>query len=396
MPASGLDSASPAASIPDFMTREHGMPRRSALLALLSVLIGLFVPLLLAEIVLRFLPVNTGLATQAVTASDPILHYRARQSFTYSNDWRFSVVNRGWVNGAGLVNNQEYDTTATTPLLGIIGDSYVEALMVPYDSTIHGRLAALLGPRARVYSFGASGAPMSQYLAVAGFIRHRYRPAGLVIIVVGNDFDESLLRYKTSPGFHYFRERGPSLELTRIDYHPSTLRRLLRLSAISRYLFSNLKITEAPARIREALSPSAPRTFAGNTTAQVDSVKLALSKRVVDAFLRAVPDSAGLPAERIEIVVDGTRVYADSLREPARTSYFGMMREYLIAAGTRAGFRMIDLEPQFEARHQRDGSRFEFATDNHWNAIGHAEAALAVERSGLIEELLGSDSASRR
>lgn len=368
------------------------MPRRDTLLAMLSVLLGLLVPLGIGEIILRMLPVNTGLQTQAVTGDDPILHFRPSNFFTYSNDWRFSIVNRGWVNAAGLVNNQEYDTTASTPLLGIIGDSYIEALMVPYDSTLQGRLATQVAHRARVYSFGASGAPLSQYLAVAGFAHHRYRPAGLVIVVVGNDFDESLTRYKTAPGFHYFQERGDALELIRIDYHPSTVRRLLRLSAISRYLFSNLKVSELPARIRAAFSSTSHVAFAGNTLATADPERLALSKRVVDQFLRALPDSAGLPAERIEIVVDGMRVYADSLRGAAGGSYFGLMREYLIERARAAGFRIIDLDPQFDARHRRDGSRFEFETDNHWNATGHEEAALAVMNSQLLQQILDSDS----
>jgi hypothetical protein len=247
-----------------------------------------------------------------------------------------------------------------------------------------------------VYSFGASGAPMSQYLAVAGFLRHRYRPAGLVILVVGNDFDESLLRYKTAPGFFYFDEQGESLKLVRVDYHPSSLRRQLRRSAVSRYLFANLKITELPAQIRGMFSPATPRSYAGNTATDADSVKLALSKRVVEQFLHDMPDSAGLPPDRIAIMVDGTRVYADSLRKAARTSYFGMMRQYLIEAAGRARFEVIDMEPRFTERHHRDGSRFEFATDAHWNATGHEEAALAVLNSRLLGQIIGSDSTSRR
>jgi hypothetical protein len=40
------------------------------------------------------------------------------------------------------VNDQVCDSTATTPLLAVIGDSYVEALMVAYRETLQGRLAA--------------------------------------------------------------------------------------------------------------------------------------------------------------------------------------------------------------------------------------------------------------
>ena len=48
-------------------------------------------------------------------------------------------------------------------------------------------------------------AALSEYLAEAGFARATFRPDGLVIVVVGNDFDESLLRYTngTAPGLSF-------------------------------------------------------------------------------------------------------------------------------------------------------------------------------------------------
>ena len=82
-------------------------------------------------------------------------------------------------------------------------------MMVPYEETLYGRLASTLEGRFRVYSFGASGAPLSQYLIWAGHAVREYGARAVVINVVGNDFDESHVAYNTGPGGGYMRP-GPT------------------------------------------------------------------------------------------------------------------------------------------------------------------------------------------
>src|ERR1700730_5286939 len=44
-------------------------------------------------------------------------------------------------------------------------------------------------------------------------------PQGIAITVVGNDFDESLFKYKNEPPYHYFAELPDGrLELRRVDF----------------------------------------------------------------------------------------------------------------------------------------------------------------------------------
>ena len=50
-------------------------------------------------------------------------------------------------------------------------------------------------------------------------------------------------------------------------------------------------------------------------------------------------------------------------------------------AGKR-GFVVIDMQPVFEAAYRRDGRRFEFPTDTHWN--GHAHGLLAEAARAAI------------
>jgi stage V sporulation protein SpoVS len=58
--------------------------RRELLLNLLLSLASIVVCLLAAEVVLRFLPVSTGLRSVPVTAADPILHFTPNRPFVNS------------------------------------------------------------------------------------------------------------------------------------------------------------------------------------------------------------------------------------------------------------------------------------------------------------------------
>jgi hypothetical protein len=375
------------------------MPRR-LFLAGIAIAIGLMAPLLLAEVVLRFLPVVTGLRTPAVNAAEPVKRFTPRRAFTYSRGWDFKGVNRGQTNNYGFVNDRDYDPSAATPLLAVVGDSYVEAVMVPFPETLQGRLAPCVDGRGRVYSFGVSGAALSQYLAEASFARSKFHPDGLVVVIVGNDFDEGLRRGGAAPGFHYFREDSGRLVLERVDYAPSLVRRLLRQSALVRYLTMNVPDGgNVLANVRRGLrGPTQDATrYVGNTSAAADPGRLASSQRVVEEFLALLPRYAGLEPRRIVLVVDGMRpdLYSPDGLRAAGGSYFDLMRRFLMGRAQGLGFEVIDMQPRFVARHARDGTVFEHPFDAHWSGRGHEEAARAVAASGVFQRVFPETSCVR-
>src|SRR5687768_3524037 len=63
-----------------------------------------------AESVLRFLPVNNQPVWLSVDSSTPTLRFAANRPFVYSRDWNLRYVNRGRTNNLGWVNAQDYDT----------------------------------------------------------------------------------------------------------------------------------------------------------------------------------------------------------------------------------------------------------------------------------------------
>jgi hypothetical protein len=361
-----------------------------------AVAFGFFVAIACAEIALRFLPVVTGLMAQPVDAEHPVFHFQPDRPYIWSVGWDLSVVSRGRVNNVGFINDQDYDSDSETPLLAVIGDSYIEALMVPYVETMHGRLAAAFAGRGRVYSFAASGAPLSQYLIWAQYAHQRFGADGLVVVIVGNDFDESLATYKQGPGFHHFVESpGDRLALHLFEYAPNPLRKIVRRSALARYLVFNL---HAEARLQALFSGiagvfdvraaevelAAGEQFVGNTPARADADRITDSLRAVDAFLHELPERAGLPVERIGFVVDGLRpqLYdGPEAVESVRTSYFAVMRDEFMTRAERRGYEVIDLNEVFMGAYRHHGQRFEFAHDSHWNRAGHEVVSRAVAAS---------------
>jgi hypothetical protein len=365
--------------------------RREGLLAVITVLITLVLCLGTAEAVLRFLPVWSGIFAMPVTAESPIFHFRPDHDFVFSKGWSMALANRGHINNAGFVNDNDYRTDDPTPLIAVVGDSYIEAFMVPFRETVQGRLATALAGRFRVYSFAASGAPLSQYLVWARHAVRVYGAQDLVINVVGNDFDNSLATYlKDARGFFvYVRDSTGELRLQLIESKSGAGGRITSRSALASYLVHNLQAVHHARELCASLwaagaaAPSPkPSRYAGNTEAEAEPVRIRESLAAIDAFFRDFPIEVGLPPDRVLFTIDGFR-YPQAAAAGAGT-YFDHMRQAFRAKAQTLGYGAIDLDPAFFARHVWTG---EYPTDEHWSPAGHGVAFEAVMTSQLIKTL---------
>jgi hypothetical protein len=359
---------------------------REALIGLGISVATVAVCLILAELVLRFLPVATGLGSLPVTAASPIFRFQQNRDFTFSRDWDLDLANRGHINNDGFVNNQDYVVGNNPPLVAVIGDSFVEAAMVPYAQTFHGLLSEDYRGKLRVYSFGASGAPLSHYLVWARYAIEKYGARALIINVVGNDFDESRIEYKSAPGFWYYAPASDgTLQLRLVEHQPDAMTRLVRQSALLRYLAINLQaqhaLGAAIARWRsDGKAPPADR-YAGNTSSETSSQRVAFSKQAVDQFMRDV-QKLSVPAGCIVFTLDGFR-YPEAEKRGAG-SFFDVMRRYFLERAAANGLEAIDLDPDFMKRHAATGERFEYPNDAHWNPNGHRITAAALKTSRML------------
>ena len=360
---------------------------REWLLGAVTVAITVAICLLLAEIVLRFLPVASTMYTLPVTAQSPVLRFAPGRDFVYSRDWDMALANRGRVNNAGFVNDQDYQKEGDLPLLAVIGDSMIEAAMVPYRDTLQGRLADALAGKLRVYSFATAGAPLSQYLIWARHAVREYGARALVINVVSNDFDESLAAYKTSAGFwHYVSDEEGRLRLRLLEYRPGRWRDAVVASALARYVLFNMQVTARWNELRALLFNRPAAATPTRTDDNPVDAHVRHSLAAIDAFFRDLPEYAGLPPSRILFTVEGFRY--PEVASAQVGSYFDRMRRALLEKATSLGYDAIDLDRTFFERHRRSGERFEFARDGHWSGIGHAAAFDAVMESSFMQRLL--------
>jgi hypothetical protein len=368
------------------------MTTKERVFASIAVLLGVLASLTGLETVMRFLPVHSGFRVAPVTVQAPVAHLQPNEQYTFSTGWNFRNVNRGGINNAGFINDQDYRKQDAKALLAVVGDSFIEARMVPYPDTLQGRLATALEKDFRVYSFAAGGAPMSQYLIWARHAVQDYGARALIINIVLNDFDESYIAYRTSPVYWvYVADADGQLRLRFFEYSQSTLRSILSRSALARYLMINLKlehfIQTMPFRHTASASQASAtgvQTSAGDPD-DAEARRARISLAVIDGFFRDLKVMVELPPERILFLVDGFH-YPEAGAGGAG-SYFDRMRKAFLAKAAGLGYGVVDLDPQFFARYRKTGETFEVPEDGHWNATGHEVAANAVLSSDFLGRL---------
>lgn len=383
---------------------------RQLSIRLTAILVGILIPLVVAEVGLRFLPFNEGLVVPAVSADQSLYHFLPDKDFRYSQDWDMKNDRVRHANNLGFLSDIDYEPGAGRPLLVVIGDSFIEAVHVDWDETAQGRLHQKLSPAVDVYSFGAAYAALGQYLAWADYVRREFDPGMLVVSIIGNDYD--LPRAGDEGGFSlgfrgmttFIEDDAGNVVLTRTDRPAEPIwKRLLRHSALISYLYRNLSVTTVPERVRlwwrsqRTAETSTP--FVANTDAATDPERVARAKRHVNRFLDLLPEKSGLPPARILLILDGlrTQLYDEAELASVENSFPSLMNNYLVAEGTRRGFEVRDLTSLMVERHRRTGQRFEFPFNGHWNANGHdvmAEAVLTSQTFG--HAFPGVEGVSRR
>lgn len=341
---------------------------------------GLFIaPFLLLEGVFQLLPVSNLPPLQPVNAQTPLLRYEPNTDYRYSRDWNFSITTHRRTNNFGFTHAGDFRPDEATPLMMVIGDSFVEANVVAPGEAVAEVLAAAVAGTGRVYGMGVSGAPLSEYLVFAQHARAVFHPQAMTFLIIANDFDESLLKYKSEPRFHYFAEDG---SLTRVDYQLSTAKRLLRHSATLRYVMLNLDAAHRLHALQESWR-GGPAYAEGTEPEE----RIVDSHRAVDHFLDQLPASSGLGPQSILFVLDAPRpqIYSAAALAKIDNGLHARLRRYFSAEAAARGYPVIDMQPLFIGRHRLDGSRFEAGPrDSHWNALGHRVVAEQIRNSALF------------
>lgn len=346
--------------------------------------------------VFLFLPVTDATYAQPVNEENPYFHFHPDRKIMISYGWNFQISNMKKVNNYGFMSDHDFDPYDERPLLGIIGDSYVEAMQVQNKETMHGLLAHEFEDKGRVYGVGLSGSPLSQYLAYSQFLADEFSPDGIVIVIVGNDFDESMIKYKNAPGFHYFQcEANDACSLKRIDYSgKSTWNKMATQSGILRYINNTLGVPLGSVfNVLMKPDPVVKEKYVGNVSASVDSERLQDSFKAVNLFLSLLPEYSKLKPEKILFVLDGMRpnLYSEEGLKEAKGSYFDLMRKFFMKEALDSGYEVIDMQEIFHNFFLSTGEKFEFyPVDAHWNETGHRLVAEEIKKSTLFRNVFAS------
>lgn len=337
------------------------------------------------EGVFRLLPVSNPPYILAVSSENPVAHFQPNVDYLYSSGWNFSIRASKRSNNYGYINLSDYHPEEATPLLMVIGDSFVESHSIDAGKSAAEILNATVDGKGRVYSTGLSGAPLSQYLVFAEFSRTTFQLNAMVFVIIGNDFDESLMKYKSDPRFHYFEENGNRFVLRRVDYEISTARTILRKSAFVRYVMLNLEVKETLDRLSTRPFGNS-QNYVGNMPARVEATRVTDSMRAVDEYFRQIPVSTGLDSRSILFVLDGMRpaLYSSEELLKAEDSFVSQLRRYFKEQAVSRGYEVIDMQPVFIKKHRLDNSRFEYPTDSHWNELGNKLVAEEIQKSAVF------------
>jgi GDSL-like Lipase/Acylhydrolase family len=285
------------------------------------------------------------------------------------------VINaQGWNSGVG-----DYATARTSGVarIAIVGDSFVEALQVPYNRSF-GECIGQEHGQAEVYRLAVAGAPMSQYLHIVEREVGAYNPDWIVVLLVHNDFDEAFTfkqgRYTSSFRKLRIEDGRVADEIAPEPWRPGATE-WLRRTALARFFLYRWQVRPQTA-IDFFLSPA--RANARHAANIEISAVLAKEKEIrvaTEYVVERIAARAKDMGAKLLIAMDGDRqaIYA------GRTTSEPLMLNRIAAeAAARSGVTFVDLHPVFAAEWNVSGRRFEFNSDAHWNEYGHAVAAGAI------------------
>lgn len=274
-----------------------------------------------------------------------------------------SAEQRGhWrINNFGWNSPINYHPEKNKTRIAIIGDSFIEAFQVDNDKSYPSLLRESLKDSAEVYSFGVSGSQLGQYLHMYRYAAKLFDPDVVVINVVHNDFDETIFSLRPDRALYLTLEiNGDEVTERPPDvYVPSTVKRLLRKSALVRYMNQNLKIGIA-GRKNDA-------EYAANIILQDVQANAALVRKGAAYILeRFRAESEG---RRVIFIMDAPRedIYANRLDTSEVMFLNTMLRELC----TEYGFELLDLTESMAADYVAHGIKFNSDLDAHWDAYGH-------------------------
>ncbi len=343
----------------------------------LSFLFGACI-IILAEVALRQLPVSQGFYLDDVTQAQPIARRLPDRDGVTSAGWTMDSAARVRINHQGFISHHDFTASPAQNVVVVIGDSQVEAPLIPPGQSLSKRIEALLNDTVLVYPVGMSGAPLSQYLVWYRHMTRTYNPDTVFFVISPNDYDESFDQYGLFPGFHYYTEDDEgSIALNLREYRRSIFSHIVASSHLVAYGLNNLELIALLKRLYAGFSAEDQRaskqlqaTATTHTTEEPDDPRTEKGRKAIHAFFEGLASSS----------VDRPHIYF--IMAPETQAAYNTDATPLSELGQAFrdnvetyGYTYLDLEPVFRANYEHCAVTLEFEDDIHWNAAGQRVAA---------------------
>lgn len=333
----------------------------------------IFFVVILLEVIFRILPTASPVALRPTIDKNDILRMIPNKKTTYSIGKNFNQVIQKSTNNYGFYSSFDYFPNSK-PDLAIIGDSYVEALHVRSQDSM-GEILNKLAPGLTVYQLGVSGVPLSQYIQMIRYAQKEFSPQHFVVVVGGNDFDESLCSFRIKEGTWCFNSENELVFTPFFGY--SLIRKIARNSAFMRYAIFNAGLDWRRLISDFGMSDPGLKTenqYSGNTEIIKPAQVIRASHEIISKFFTEIIN-LGLE-NKITLVIDADR--QDIYQNKSSESYFNNMRRFMIEIATKKNISIIDMEVIFGNDYDKYNKKFEFPNDPHWNERAHKLAAKAL------------------
>lgn len=374
----------------------RGLPRLAGNLVLAG--LALLAALLLCELLLRLLGVTYPVFNQA----DPIrgvVHIPGAKSRPGSDGKSWVEINRDGMRGPDVA----LDHPKGTFRIALLGDSFIEAFEVPFDSTVGEilarRLSASRGTPVEVLNFGVGGYGTTQELLTLQHQVWKYSPdLVLLAVTTGNDIADNYRPLNRGDYRPYYFFRGAELALDSSFLSSKEYRnravwttRLLGAVEHSRLvqLVNRVRHTRRKGERQRTNAEAAP----GDEVGLYDEVYMPPKTpqwqeawRVTEGVLRLMGDECRRKGTPFAIVTLTKGIQVSPVREQkeeflrqlgAKDFYYPERR--LSEFGKREGIPVLNLAPamaeQAEQRHVFFHAHQDSLGIGHWNQEGHQMAA---------------------
>ncbi|MEN9628778.1 MAG: hypothetical protein RJA10_2005 [Pseudomonadota bacterium] len=324
----------------------------------LSVMAATMLVLMLAfEGLFRLLPVSTS--TDTGYHHDPdILNYPARHEWQLATGWDLRNAQRLRANNMGFAAHRDFVPDAKA--VALIGDSFVEASMLPEADRPGPQLERALGGRP-VYSLEGPGSSLLDYADRIRLARQTLKVVDFIVLVEVGDVRQALC----GSGHVHSACLDPSTLEPRREHLPAAgaLKRLLRHSALAQYLVSQLRLE--PARLLSAVMQAVSPRSIEPAAAVMDGIDPAAIQAVTREFFSRL----GSPDQyrRMLFLVDGRH----DLNGPPLSGSLQAERTAFMVAAKQWGAEVFDAEEAYADHQTRSRRLLEVGPyDGHLNALG--------------------------